>query len=83
MANFQVLENIAAKFVLNLPNRESSTKAFNNALILSVGSACLSDERSTDVLLCSALFILTKSRILSISLTHKDKIIINTTLEAH
>ena len=79
MDNLQVLHNKAAKFVLNLPNRESSTRA----LTLLSWSLCLPDERSTDVLLCIALFSLIKERIHSISPTYKDRIITSTIPEAN
>ena len=55
MGSLQVLHNKAAIFVLNLPNRESSTKALTH-----LRWRPLSYERSTDVLLCIALFSLKK-----------------------
>ena len=60
MDNLQVLHNKAAKFVLNLPNKESSIKALTHLIWRP-----LSDKRSTD-----ALLSLIKERILSTSLTY-------------
>ena len=78
MDNLQVLHNKAAKFVLNLPNRKSSTKALTH-----LSWKPLSVRRK--IHRCTFVFRAIQSdkeQNPFIFLMYKDKIIINTTLEA-